>query len=1005
MTPERWAQIEELFHRAAECAPKQRIGLLDEACNNDPELRREVEALLSCDGRAGGQVQAAVRSELTAVGFPLTDKIISHYHILDGVGGGGMGLVYRAEDIKLGRRVALKFLPEDSAKDPGALGRFEREARAASALEHPNICPIYEFGEHEGQPFLVMQLLEGQTLAELISAEAHGKPPLDLDKLLNLAIQIIDGLNAAHEQGIIHRDIKPANIFVTSQGQAKILDFGLAKLARAVTAVGNDSERDLGDDGNAGRLPHEVLSTADSDLFISRTGIAMGTAGYMSPEQVRGENLDARTDLFSFGSVLYEMATGRRAFVGDTGPVLREAILNQTPRPARQLNPELPAKLDKIISKALEKEPEARYRTASEMRADLQTLRRETESRHLPNSWAILSGAAVALLIVGAVVWFAKRHPSSMPAPPDIKFRQLTINSSENPVTSGAISPNGKYLAYVDAQGIHVKDIETGATQAIAEPSGLKKDSTTWEIIDLAWFPDNTRFVANAHPVSEYQVAWSARTCDIWIFSRLNEAPQKLRAHASAHSVSPDGSLIAFGANTVGRFGDREIWLMGADGDQARKAFETDQNSGMSGFLWSPKGHRGIFFKSDASGHTLLSRDIHGGPPVTVLSSDEIPKVRGDLSWLPDGRLIYQAAEPGSEAASAKQTCNFWAMRVDIRTGELIEKPKRLTNWTGFCSSNANVTADGKRLAFLQSLGEHGTAYVADLEAGETRIRNPRHFTLEEDEDFIADWTADSKAVIVGINRGDDHYGLFKQSLNSNNPEPIAATVEGGVLGEAILSPDGKWIIALVWPSVGAPSPLNPSAPLPLVRIPVAGGAPEPMFQVVRPGPYSCARAPSNLCVVPQQTADHKQVTVTAFDPIKGRGAELARFDLDRDMNLLVNNLLCVLSPDGTRLAFARSPNGPIEIHSLRRQPTFVIHAKGLDKLWNIQWAADGKALLVANKVQDGTELLHVDLQGKTTRLWKSIGPRCYGIPSPDGRHLAVYDWKRSSNMWLMENF
>ena len=306
---------------------------------------------------------------------------------------------------------------------------------------------------------------------------------------------------------------------------------------------------------------------------------------------------------------------------------------------------------------------------------------------------------------------------------------------------------------------------------------------------------------------------------------------------------------------------------------------------------------------------------------------------------------------------------------------------------------------------WLQSSGEHGTAYVADLEAGETRIRNPRHFTLEEDEDFIGDWTADSKAVIVGIQRGDDRYGLFKQSLDSNNRVPIAANVEGGVLSEEILSPDGKWIIALVWPAVGGPSPSNPSAPLPLVRIPVAGGTPEPMFQVVRPGPYSCARAPSNLCVVPEQTADHKQVTVTAFDPIKGRGAELARFDLDPNMNVLVNNLLCILSPDGTRLAFARSPDGPIEIRSLRRQPPIVIRAKGLDKLWNIHWAADSKALLVAKKIQDGTELLHVDLQGKTTRLWKSIGPRCFGIPSPDGRHLAVYDWKRSSNMWLMENF
>jgi eukaryotic-like serine/threonine-protein kinase len=288
VTAERWAQIEELFHRAIESDSENRAAVLNEACVNDAELRKEVEALLSSEKGARSCMQAAVRSEYKKFTFSLIGATVSHYRITGGVDAGGMGLVYRAEDIRLGRNVAIKFLPAESAKDPNALLRFEREARSASALEHPNICPIYEFGEHEGQTFLVMQLLNGETLRELIASANPGKPPFEIEKLLDIAIQIADGLEAAHRQGIIHRDIKPANIFLTGQGEVKILDFGLAKLVHADTEPNGDS------------------SEPTADLFLSCTGIPMGTAAYMAPEQVRSEKVDARADLFSFGLVLYE---------------------------------------------------------------------------------------------------------------------------------------------------------------------------------------------------------------------------------------------------------------------------------------------------------------------------------------------------------------------------------------------------------------------------------------------------------------------------------------------------------------------------------------------------------------------------------------------------------------------------------------------------------------------------------------------------------------------------
>ena len=993
LTPERWAQIEELFHRAVECETKQRVSLLDEACTDDPELRREVEVLLSCDGRAGNYVQVAVRSELDAVGFPLSGKTVSHYRILDGVGGGGMGLVYRAEDIRLGRQVALKFLPEDSAKDALALGRFEREARAASALEHPNICSIYEFGEHEGQPFLVMQLLEGQTVGELIHA-AHGQPPLGLNQLVDLAIQITDGLEAAHRQNIIHRDIKPANIFITNEGRVKILDFGLAKLARAVTAAGDDSERDHGNDRNTGGLPPAVMPTADSDLFLSRTGVAMGTAGYMSPEQVRGEKLDARTDLFSFGLVLYEMATAKRAFKGDTGAVLHDAILKQVPTPARQLNSNVPAKLGQIITKALEKDREVRYRTVSEMRADLEILKREMGPRNRFRWLFTVAVTVIALIAISTFFWFEKRQPSTA-VPPNIKFRQLTINSSENPVSTGAISPNGKYLAYVDTQGIHVKDIETGATQTVAQLKDLKKDSVNWEIIDADWLPDSTRFLANAHPANESSDAWSSRTTNIWMFSRLNTAPRRLREHAIAWSVSPDGALISFGTNT-GKLGEREIWLMDSDGEQARKLFDTDANSSIGGFLWSADGQRGLSLKSDPSGDTLLSRDVHGGPPITVLTPSEGKQIRGGFSWLPDGRLIYQVGEPGS---GFTDTCNFWTMRLDQHTGKLMEGPKRLTNGTGSCITSANATADGRRLAFLQSSGGHDTGYVADLEAGGKHIRNPRHFTLEDAYDDITDWTADSKTLILVYTRG-DHYGLYRQPLSGDTPEPIVASGKGGLLEEAFVSPDGKWVITQLYPIPGGPSEPNK-----IMRVPLSGGAPELIFNVHEGSTFFCARPPSNLCAVAEQSEDRKQVIITAFDPIKGRGSELARFDQDPAFDPKAGPLLWNISPDGTRIVAARSPQGPILIHSLRGQPIQVIKPKALARMRLLSWAADGRGLFVSNLTKTGTEVVHVDLRGKTQVMWKSVGGPAFGIPSPDGRHLAIDTSLQSANMWMMENF
>ncbi len=333
------------------------------------------------------ETSAPVAASAGVLGPPdlggLTGRTVSHYRVLDIIGGGGMGVVYRAEDLKLGRQVALKFLPEELGSDPRALERFDREARTVSSLDHPNICTIQEFGEHEGRAFMVMQLLKGQTLRDRLAASDG---PLALDELLDIGIHIGDGLRAAHERGIVHRDIKPANIFITDKGICKILDFGLAKLL------------ERGDEDQvAVRLstPPAASPAGSGTSHITRTGSAMGTAGYMSPEQVRGEQLDARTDLFSFGLVVYEMAAGRRAFSGDTAEVVHEAILNHPVVSVRELNPVLPRKLVATIDKALEKDRGLRYQSAAEMCADLEQVRSGNEN---PAGRLWIRIAAIALL-------------------------------------------------------------------------------------------------------------------------------------------------------------------------------------------------------------------------------------------------------------------------------------------------------------------------------------------------------------------------------------------------------------------------------------------------------------------------------------------------------------------------------------------------------------------------------------------------------------------------------
>lgn len=466
MRSERWNQVEELYHSALEQDEARRGEFLQKACAGDPELLREVESLLAYEKHSENfmespamEVAAKALSNVKTRPLcePVVGQTVSHYRILEKLGEGGMGVVYKAEDVRLGRAVAVKFLPQGLAKDQQALERFQREARAASALNHPHICTIHDIGAHEGQPFIIMELLRGHTLKELIQAghraggPASRPAPFSMDRLLELAIQITNALDAAHSNGIIHRDVKPANIFVTESGQAKLLDFGLAKLMPGRSAgmqashvegsgfrqpgAGQGPTGDgRGDWGGASMLQRPPTASAGPHSF-TESGIAMGTVSYMSPEQARGEELDVRTDLFSFGAVLYEMATGRQAFPGGSTVVVLSAVLSQAPVPPRELNPNVLPELERIISKALEKDRDMRYQSAAELRADMKRLRRDTDSgkstapagarRDAPNesaqprrrakTWVLSLGALALVAAVVLTAYLRRRHRSSYP--------------------------------------------------------------------------------------------------------------------------------------------------------------------------------------------------------------------------------------------------------------------------------------------------------------------------------------------------------------------------------------------------------------------------------------------------------------------------------------------------------------------------------------------------------------------------------------------------------------
>jgi eukaryotic-like serine/threonine-protein kinase len=731
-------------------------------------------------------------------------QTISHYRIVEKLGGGGMGVVYKAEDIRLHRFVALKFLPSDLARDQQSLARFRREAQAASALNHPNICTIYDIGGEQEQAFIAMEFLEGVTLKHLVVER-----PLEPDRLLLLATEITDALDAAHAAGIIHRDIKPANIFVTSRGHAKILDFGLAKVTDHFSIGAGAS----------------VQATLD-DPQLTRPGTALGTVAYMSPEQALGKPLDARTDLFSLGLVLYEMATGKQAFTGSTSAAIFDSILHRTPAPAGRLNPLVPAELDHIIGKLLEKEPDLRYQTAADLRADLKRLHRDTSSGHTAAHSLAVSAAvnrkripgwmwvSIAIFVLGLTVvagWLYFSAPAKYSGPPP---RVVPFTSSAGDKDFPAMSPDGNEVAF-SWQGEKNTDpnIYNIYVQLVGAGSPLRITSARASDLFPAWSPDG-RFIAFERDAGQSHAYFIVPALGGPERKLANAYPAQL---GGGISWSPDGKYLAVADGGSPNDSRAGIFFVSIESGERRDSGIESPDPYIVRPAFSPDGKYLAF----VSGSGFLSNDIYVAPisggkprPVTSLHAD----INGP-AWMSNGReLVFSSnhqglktlwrvalsggdPEPLSIAADDARYVTisargnrlaFLRYRVDTNIWEAPAfaaghgQPSKLIASTREDASPA-FSQDGQRIAFASDRSGRFEIYICGSDGS-----NPVQLTSMKAPDTGApDWSPDGKQIAFD-SRLEGHADIFV--INAEGGSPHRLTTERYDNELPSWSRDGHWI-------------------------------------------------------------------------------------------------------------------------------------------------------------------------------------------------------------------